>query len=137
MEKLNFAQKTAQIAQRAYELNLKARKQGVTVLSNDIDAEGLKNQDIFEIGIKLAAEGADYKFISRILLNKINMEQDKLLKRIKTIQQTAVLCIHKNYNSWMLFNAVFSNISANEREETKKYLKDNIFTEYFRMYSGA
>jgi len=137
MEKLNIAQKTAQIAQRAYELNLKARKEGLSVLENELNAERLKNQDVFEIGIKLAADGADREFINKILINKINMEHDESQKRIKNIQKTAVLCIHENINSWMLFHAIFSHVSINEQEETRKYLKDKVFIEYFQMYQGA
>jgi len=137
MEKFNFTQKTAQIAQRAYELNIKARKQGLKILVNDIDAEMLKNQDVFEIGISLAAQGVDLEFISGVLQNKIDMEQDKMLKRVKIIQKTAVLCIHENINSWMMFSAIFSYISVNEQEEIRKHLKDKVFTEYFQMYLGA
>jgi len=130
MEKLVFSQ----IAQRAYEFNIKGRKQGFAGLADDIDAERIKNHDIFETGIKLISEGVDCENINKILTNKISMEHDASLKQLKIIQKEAVLCIQKKYNSWLLLNVLFSYTGENEKEETKKMLKNKIFTEYFSMY---
>ena len=130
MEKPDFSQ----TAQRACELNIKSRKRGFAELTDDIDAEKLKNHDIFEIGIKLISEGLDLEKINKILTNKISLEQDISLKHLKNIQKEAVLCIHKKYNSWLLINILLSHINEKETEEAKKQLKSKVFTEYFSMY---
>ena len=130
MEKPDFAQ----IAQRAYEFNIKGRKQGFAELADGIDAEKLKNHDIFEIGIKLISEGIGNENINKILTNKISVEQDASLKQLKNIQKEAVLCIQKKYNSWLLINMLFSYINEKEKEEAKKQLKNKVFTEYFSVY---
>ena len=130
MERSEFAQ----IAKRAYELNLKGKKLGVWQLADDINAEKLKNHDIFEIGIKLVSEGVCYENIIKVLTNKINIEQDASLKLLKNIQKEAVLCIYKKYNSFILINTLLSYIDDKEKENAKKQLKEKIFSDYFNMY---
>jgi flagellar motor component MotA len=134
MNQKEFAQQTAYIIRRAYEFNKKGRKLGLAELGDYIDAKGLERRDIFELGIRLVLEGADTQYICMILSNMINMEQDGMIRRLKTIQRDAVMCIQEGVNSLLLLNTLFSLITDDELKETQDFLKDEAFTEFFKMY---
>ena len=80
------------------------------------------------------SDGIGCENIDKILSGKVNLENDESLRQLKIIQKEAVLCIQKKYNSWNLFNVIFSYINRKETEKVQKHLKDKIFTEYFRLY---
>jgi len=133
MNQKTFAQRTAQVVQRAYDLNIKGRKQGLSGLINNIDTEGLKNRDVFELGIQLLSDGVNPDFINNTLSNMINIEQNEFIRRLKTIQKEAVLRIHEGLNSWLLLHILLSYVSENEKKDIQGLLKDEVFSNFFSM----
>jgi flagellar motor component MotA len=129
-----LTRQAADIVKRAYEFNIKGRKQGLVELEADIDEKGLKHRDIFEYGIRLAAEGLDYDCINIILSNMINTGQDEPARKLKIIQKEAVLCIHKGLNSILLLCILFSFFNDDECRLVRGLLKNESFAELLEMY---
>ncbi|MCL2186536.1 MAG: hypothetical protein FWB86_11920 [Treponema sp.] len=137
MDQKDFTRRTAHLLHRAYELNQKGRKQGLWELESCIDAAGLKNRDIFELGIKLAADGLGAEQIKNILSNLVEQERNETAKRFKTLQMTAAICAQEGTASWILFNIIFSLVDDSDKKEVQKHLKDNVFKDYFEMYGSG
>ena len=133
MEHKDFLKKTACLIQKAYEFNLKKRKRGDLELYDCLDENALKQRDIFELGLKLVADGTDSDYIVLVLSNMVNMEQNETARRFKTIQKEAVLRIHEGLNSWLLICALLAFIKDDERPGVQSYVQDTAVLEFFRM----
>ena len=133
MEHNDFIEKTANLVQKAYDYNLIKRKQGDSKLYDCLDADALKARDIFELGMKLTADGADINYIDMVLSNMINMEKNNTARLYKIMQENAVLHIHDGINSWMLINMLLSFITEKERAEAQSHIKDAGLLELFKM----
>jgi len=131
MEQKKFAQHTAYIAQRAFELNEKARKDGLAALKDSIKTDSKTNRDIFEYGMMLCTSGFDQEQLNNILTNLIKTEKNPLEKRFKTIQKEAVMLIQKGFHSRLLLNAVFSYLTKEELDETQRLIKDSKLLNHF------
>jgi len=92
----------------------KARREGLLSLEEEIDKLDSKNYNILKYGLRLSIDGADSEFISAVLTNIINQEEDKNILRIKTIQNEAVYCIYSGFNTRMLVMKLFSYLTKNE-----------------------
>jgi|GEM_PF-1452906 len=126
---MRFTEEAAYIAQRAYSLNEKARKNDLACLKDDV-ITGNNTRDIFEYGIKLCANIIDSDRLDKILSNLINHECGKEEKRLKLIKKEAVTYIQKGYSSAALLHALFSYLDESELAETLNYLRGTeIYTE--------
>jgi len=134
MERKEFAKQAANIVQRAYDFTIKGRKQGIVELGDDIDADALKRLDVFEFGMRLAVDGADFEYIDNTLSGMINMEQDDAARRLKIIQKEAVMCIQKGFNSWVMLNIIFSIFKDKEHQDVRMFLKNSVIVDYFSKY---
>ena len=134
MNRKNFIEQAAYTARRAYQFSMKSRKRDIDELWDDIDADAIKRNDIFEIGMRLALESADSEDIDGILTGMISREQDDMAKRLKIIQKEAVMCIHKKFNSFELLNILFSYIDNDEKKAVRGLLTEDAFKNYFELY---
>jgi len=69
---------------------------GILALEKSIDNDKAANRDIFEYGMQLVVDGAEYSVIDIILSNIIKHEKDEQAILLKTIQKEAVLAIDSN-----------------------------------------
>ena len=129
MEQKDFIEKTACLIQKAYEINLKKRKNGGDELSACIDAESLKRRDVFQSGLRLLTVCTDIDYINKILSNMIAMEQNETARRFKTIQKEAVLGIHEEINSLLLVSVLFSFINDDEKQDIESRINDKTLLE--------
>ena len=106
---LNFLQKAADYSE-------KSRREGLLSLEDDTE----KSCDIFNFGIKLAIDGANTEYISRILTNMIEQEKDSKTKRIKAVQKEAVLLIQAGYDTRILLFILSSYLNYNEQSAFQK-----------------
>ena len=134
MNRKEFIEQAAKAARRAYQFSQKRRMQGLDGLGDDIDADALKRGCIFEFGIRIAFEGADSEHIDGILTGMISREKDETARRLKTIQKEAVICIQKSFNSFEMFNVLFSYVNDDEKKEIKGLLEEDAFKNYFNFY---
>ena len=93
-------------------------------MENDVDAEGLERLDVFEFGVRLAAHGAAPEYAAEVLSNMVDPEeQDPYLRRLKTIQREAALCVLNGVDSGFLLNVLLSHMDDAEREEARTFIK--------------
>ena len=125
MKQIKLTELAALIIKRAYELNEKARKEGIAVLKDEINDSNKDRKfyrDIFEYGMRLCINGFNSDSLNKILSNLINLEQNKEDKRAKIIQKEAVLHIQKGHNSRLLLNTLISYMNNDEMNEVLGFL---------------
>jgi len=125
MEK--FTECLADIIKRAYQFTRKRKIEGLPVLENDLDANKLAQKDIFEFGIRLAADGVNSEYIEKILSNMIEQEKDEKIIRLKKMQKEAVLCIRDGITAYLLLNRLMSYITDDENNDVLALLEDTDF----------
>jgi len=125
-----FIAQLACIVRRAYNLDKKAKTKGLLALEEDLlyDKQKLWLRDIFISGLRLTVDGTDEEYINRILSNKIAQERDERVKRLKTIEKEAVLCIQRaeHYRRFLFY--VVSRIDDSELETLREALSDTVLT---------
>ena len=94
----DFTKEYNRILERTRFISDKTYKEGLLCLDNYIDMDKLNKRDIMELGLKLTYNGMDAIVIDNILSNIINLENNKKIKILKTVQKTAVLAIHAGYD---------------------------------------
>ena len=90
----DFEREYNNILERTRFISEKSLKEGMLSLDQYIDENKLSRRDVMELGLKLTSFGIDPIVIDRILTNIINLENNKKILVLKTIQKTAVLAIH-------------------------------------------
>ena len=134
MEYKEFINQIANTAKRAYDLNLISRKHGLAALIDAIDQHGIKSRDIFEYGIRLVIDDYHPETVNFILSNIIQTEENETARRLGVIKKEAVLCIHKELNSWLLLSAIFALTSSDELKDVKNILGNAAFSDFFEVY---
>jgi len=129
MERKEFSQRVADVALRAWKLNRKGKTQGLGELEDDLDAEGLGRLDVFEFGVRLAADGADPDYAAGLLSNMVDMEPEPYLRRLKAIQREAALCVLNGADSGFLLTVLFSYMDDAEQEEALAFIKGPVSEE--------
>ena len=124
-----FLKQASSIIHRSCEFSEKSRREGILVLDDFINKEKAKQRDIFEYGMLLGIDGADFEFISKILSNLIEHEQDEDARRLKTIQKEAVRSIRRGDNSLVLLHFLTSHLDNSELAVVIRNLSD---TEIFK-----
>ena len=102
MDTDEFAKQFSEIFELALSWSEIARREGLLALEDLADEEKIAQRDIFQFGIRLTVDGIDTSVIDKILTNFINLETDKDMKTLKTIQKEAVLGIQCGMNSRIL-----------------------------------
>jgi len=130
-EKKKFTVLAADIIYKAYKFSEKSSKVGLLALKDGIDRKKEASRDIFDYGIKFAADAVYPDYIDFILSNLIEQEKNAEIKRLKEIQREAVLSIGKNENPAIIFHALISNIDDEELVEVKKIFSNTEFAGKF------
>ena len=95
MEREDLAMNIVRMAER---LSMKARREGLVALEDDIrDLDG-KSREVFKLGLQLAVDGEDREYIRRVLSNIIDREKDGEARRHKVMEKEAVLSIQAREN---------------------------------------
>jgi len=127
-EEEDFIERLAHIVQRAYQFSQKARRKGLLAMEDEIDAEKVKQRDIFEYGIRFAIDGTDAEIINEILSDLIDLERDEKARKLKIIQKEAVLGIQRGDYFSVSLHSFMSYIDNSEFESLQKaLLNTNIF----------
>jgi len=133
MERKEFVEQAAHIVRRAMAFSDKARREGLLALDDEIDVDGLRRRDIFELGIRLVVDGTDFKCIDKILSNMLDLERDELTKGLKTIQKEAALLIQDGMNTRLLLYTLFSYLGNDEMDEVLGLLNDPDISQEFAI----
>ena len=127
MKKIKFTEKTAELAHKAYGLNIQARKENIYALCANNIKQNFSRANIFDYGLQLCTAGMETETLEKILSNLVNMEHDEEEKRFKTIQKEALLHIksgrHPHFFLWYLI----SFLKKEELEEVKNILSRESF----------
>ncbi|MDR2808346.1 MAG: hypothetical protein LBB43_04980 [Spirochaetaceae bacterium] len=116
-----FAAEYTDFIERVYIISEKARKEGLLAVEKMIDENKYINRDVFELGLRLAIDGADGELIKKILTNIVELEEDKNKKLLKNIQKEAALAIQEGLNPRSLMLLLNSYVTINIEETMKKY----------------
>ena len=128
----NFIKQIAYIIHRAYKFSIKAMKNGLLDLKDDIDNKKYLSRDIFDYGMQFAVDGTENEIINSILTNLIESEQDEEIRRLKQIQKEAVIGIQKGENPKVLFHVLISYINNIELEGLQKLISNTAFSASFK-----
>ena len=110
--------------ERAITFLEKGRNEGLLSIEEIIDKNKLKKRDIMELGSMLAIYGAEASFLNKVLTNLVNLETDKDLKILKTIQKEAVLSLQAGDNLMNLVILLNSYVDIGIEEAMKKYCEE-------------
>jgi len=124
-----FTALAANILHRAYKFGEKSKD--LSALKEHIDLQKMAGRDIFEYGIKFAADDAYPDDIDFILSNLIAAEKNEEIKRLKLMQKEAVLGICNKENSAVIVHALLSLIADKELEEVQKLFENTKFADKF------
>jgi flagellar motor component MotA len=109
------------ILKRALSISDKARKEGIIAIADDVDKEKYLKRDIFELGIKLVADGTAGEIISGVLTNIIEQETDKEKKLLAIVKREAVYAIFSGYDSRITGLMLNSLVNIGIEEAMKAY----------------
>jgi flagellar motor component MotA len=109
------------IVERASIISEKARHEGLLVTEEMIDENKYLNRDIFEYGLRLIVDGLDAEMVDKLLINVIELEDDKNKKLLKIIQKEAILAIQAGWNPRLLMLLLNSYVNINVEETMRNY----------------
>ena len=112
------------VIQRILTLNTKAREQGLLSLEDDIDKEGLKQRDVFDIGLLLAIDGIDRDIVKQILDNYCDNEKYEFMQLLNRIKKAGALSIQCGENTKLLTIVLDSLIPSEFRTPELEELVD-------------
>jgi flagellar motor component MotA len=123
MNKAEFEKEYRELVKRAYHLSVKARKEGLSALGNDLneDKSSLTSpvRDVLELGLRLAADQTEAEIIDKILSNIIDQEQDHYKKLLTVIKKEVVLSIRNNMNHRIMMAIINSYVDIKDDEAYK------------------
>lgn len=108
MNKDEFITRYKAFSKFALALAVKARREGLLGLENDIDCEQSDARDIFHYGLRFAVDGISVEIIEKILSNLITQEKDEFTRLFKIIQYEAVIGIQSGDNPEILHSILNS-----------------------------
>jgi len=134
----DFIEQLARVTSRAHELHIKAVKEGLLAIEDDLfaienyikttgesfGAPNTMRRHIFVSGLRLTVDGTEDHIIDRILSNLIAHERDDKARRLKTIMKEAVLCIQNGCHRWTLLSTIFFHIDDSELADLRTALSD-------------
>jgi flagellar motor component MotA len=125
MTREEFVKKYTEIAWRALQCSMKAKKEGLMAFEDDLNREKINKRDIFEYGMYFIVYGTDAMAIINILLNIIEQEKDEYTARLKHIQAEAVLSIQSGDNTELIYYKLnsYTDIPIEEDEVWKKLME--------------
>jgi flagellar motor component MotA len=117
MNHAEFVEKYLAIAEKALIGSVKARKEGLLALDEDLEMEMIDERDVFEYGLRFVIDGTDPEIVDAILSNLVKQEKDEQLRLLKEIQKVAVLRIQDGTNPRMLYALLnsFTDLSLNDQ----------------------
>jgi flagellar motor component MotA len=117
MTKDEFTKAYTEFVQTATAIVLKARRESILGLSDDIDGEKAGTRDIFHYGLQFVVNGDAPELIDKILSNIIEQEKDEHTRTFKTIQKEAVIGIQAALNPFLLGCLLNSYTDISVRDE--------------------
>jgi flagellar motor component MotA len=120
-----FVKNYTEIAWRALQCSMKARREGLLALEKELDQEKINERDILEYGLRFVVDGTDAASILDILSNIISQEKDEYTVRLKNIQLDAVLSIQWGENTRFIYYKLnsYTDIPLKEDEVWKKLVQ--------------
>jgi flagellar motor component MotA len=117
MNHAEFVEKYLAIAEKALTGSVKARREGLLALDEDLEMEMIDERDIFEYGLRFVIDGTDPEIIDTILSNLVKQEKDEQLRLLKEIQKAAVLGIQNGTSPRILYALLnsFTALSLNDQ----------------------
>jgi len=124
MERENLAMNIVRMADR---LSMKARREGLVALEDDIlDIDG-KKAEVFKLGLQLVVDGVDCGYINRILSNIIDREKDGEARRHKAMEKETVLSIQAGENQRILASKLLYHLREDELKGLSEEYDDDFF----------
>ena len=122
-KKKEFLEQVAQSILWLLDFGVKVKKEGFAALEEEL--EDLDN-GFLKDGLRMVLDGTDGTIIYRILSNRITLERDEEVRRLKTIQKEAVLSIGAGDSHSMFLHLLMSHLDNFELEALRK-LSPEIF----------
>ena len=97
-----FTGEYRRIVERAMLVSDISRREGLLAIEDEIDRDKIKRRDVFELGIRLVADGMGNESIDKILSSIIAQESDTQRRLLLTIQKEAALAIREGENPRIL-----------------------------------
>ena len=125
-EEHGFARRAADIIRRACRFKEKSEREGLSALGKEIDEAGKERRDVFELGVRLAADGVECETINRLLSNMLDMERDENARILKAMQAMAVfaVCFGQAENVTAFSHRALSLVGNPELAEVQGLLSD-------------
>jgi TPR repeat protein len=133
----NFETEYNEFMDRALALGLKARREGLLALEDEIDAEKESIRDVFEWGLRLAVNGTAPAVIDKILTNIINQETeprpspqgegpplDKDKITMGEIKKDAILAIQAGWRHDLIALLINSHVNIQVEETLRRFGMD-------------
>jgi len=133
MNKNQFAERAAHIAQRAWELSLRTR---MAAPPDDPDGATVqaRSRDVLGYGAALAARGIEPEKLGEMLSNLVALEPDADERRLKAMQKDAALGIREGLHPKLIMCYVFSHMDGEEAQAALDALSG---AEASETYAGA
>jgi tetratricopeptide (TPR) repeat protein len=93
MNRNEFIEKYTDLIKHIFHCYIKAGREGLLALEDNLDNKKINERDIFQYGLSFVVDGVDGEIIDKTLSNIINRENDEYTRTIKTIQKEAVLML--------------------------------------------
>jgi flagellar motor component MotA len=130
MTQNEFFSQTAQIISTTYNFSLKARREGLLALEDDLED---LNDEYLKKGLHLAVDGTDSKIINFVLSNIINIEKNDTRRRLQTITKEAVLNIQEGCNDQLMVHKLISYLNNTELKNIAGLLSDIDYLKEFDL----
>jgi hypothetical protein len=115
----SYRKAVEQIFTRTEMVSEKTRREGLDPLRNEIDIEKAAAREIFDYGLLLVAAELTGNEVYLILTRCIESEKNPAKKRLKRMQQEAVLNIHAGCN-WRIIAIMLLALSGLKEREMQK-----------------
>jgi flagellar motor component MotA len=121
MNRQEFEKEYNAILKRALSISDRARKEGIIAIADDVDEEKYLKRDVFELGLKLIADGTAGEIISGVLTNIVEQETDREERLLATVKREAVYAIFAGYDSRITGLMLNSLVDVGIEEAMKAY----------------
>jgi len=114
MNRKTFIAEYTRFITLAMKLAAKAQKQGIASLEEEIEDI---DDELFKLGLRFIADGAEPRIIDEILTNRIAHEKDKEQRILKTVQKRAVLGLQAGESCLVFYHVLLSLPGLTPKEE--------------------
>ena len=126
-----FVKQRYKILKTALGFSVKARREGLLALEEEIGSDAIKDMEILKQGARFVVDGTDWETIEKILSNKTRQEKHEYARILKNMQKDAALMIQEGLSSGFIYAVLNSYIGI--KNGKRIMTRDEFLDKYFEI----